>query len=186
MEDSNTNATPEDTTGNPGGATSQQATLATTSVARNAATGSAPGRGGSMPSSSRTSSSFVTYFLLLVRDLLTFFVRGGISAMMFAMDQTLRLVLLGADFLLGPTGASLLGYPCRLAMWMYQVVLWIVYTILELVLYLPWPMLLVYVAVLTILLMMMPPPLANIFKLLFKTLHLFIGVYKVFYGFIRG
>ncbi|RUS76733.1 hypothetical protein EGW08_015513 [Elysia chlorotica] len=149
------------------------------------ASNSAHGRGNRTSSFSPLVTSIVTYFLLLVRDLLTFFVRGGISAMLFAMDQVLRVLLLLMDVVLGPTVSSIVTYPARMVVWLYQILLWVAYTMVELLLYLPRQVLIVYVIVLLLFLVLMPSPVVNFFKHLFTVLHRFIGLYKTVYEMVK-
>ena len=113
MENNNPSPTPEDVPESTGTSSSWSTSLATTSVARDATRGTGDGRGSRASTSSQPATSLMTYFLLLLRDLLTFFVRGGLSAMMFAMDQVLRVLSLAADVFLGPTGQSSVRDPAQ-------------------------------------------------------------------------
>ncbi|CAG5129416.1 unnamed protein product [Candidula unifasciata] len=100
--------------------------------------------------------SLLFFCLQVTRDFLSFVIRAGLSTMMFVMNLLLRLVLFITEIWLNIPGSFLVTAVVRFAMWSFQILLWATYTAVELLFYLPTPLLVVYLVIIASLYYTMP------------------------------
>ncbi|GFO45842.1 hypothetical protein PoB_007234700 [Plakobranchus ocellatus] len=109
--DRNNSSAPDGSSNTTNSSGPRSANTANTAVARNTRPSVArdadenPSHGRDSPGSGETFwlTGALFYLLLLIRDIMTFLIRGGLGAMMFAMDQVLRAVLLVVQGVFGST-----------------------------------------------------------------------------------